>query len=242
MLGILLIAIVLLGCEKEQTVSEKQVINGCDLFEECEVAEPTTSDTTIKESYEYYNGKTNSSGKAYRTVVLSDDHPFVLADLEDIVKMINKNRTFYVYIGDEKCPWCRSVIEKAVEISKEYDIDTIYYLKIWDDEGNEILRDKYVLKDGIPVVDTEASVEYYRLLNDWNEYLNDYTLNDDGLIFYVGEKRIYAPSFIFVEHGVIKALVSGISEKQSDSRQELSEEILLDEEEIFREFFSSSDR
>ena len=41
-----------------------------------------------------------------------------------------------------------NIIEKAIEGANNNGIDKIYYVAIWDDEGNEILRDKYERKDG----------------------------------------------------------------------------------------------
>ena len=38
--------------------------------------------------------------------------------------------------------------EKSIEVAKEKNIEKIYYIDIWDDDGNEILRDKYILHDG----------------------------------------------------------------------------------------------
>lgn len=232
------ILFVLCGCSVNNKEEEK-TISGCDIFSECEnTIEAGVSNMTIKEAYEYYNGKTNSSGKEYRTVHLPEDHALVKMSPEDIVRMIENNEKFYVYIGDEKCPWCRSVIEKAIEVAKDNAVDKIYYLKIWDDEGNEILRDKFVYEDGSLVMDTVASDAYYQLLDYWKDYLSDYTLNVDGQTIEVGEKRIYAPNFVCIKDGEIRSLVTGISDKQSDSYQNLSEEILKDEEAIFEEFFA----
>ena len=53
------------------------------------------------------------------------------------------------------------------------------------------------------------------------------------------EKRIYAPNFIYIENGEAKKLAEGISEKQSDSREELTEEILKEEQEQFESFFQN---
>ena len=54
----------------------------------------------------------------------------------------------------------------------------------------------------------------------------------------VGEKRLFAPSYIYIENGEAKKLTTGISDKQTDSRQELNDEILEDEEKHFKEFFN----
>ena len=100
------------------------------------------------------------------------------------------------------------------------------------------MRDKFVYEDGSLVMDTVASDAYYQLLDYWKDYLSDYTLNVDGQTIEVGEKRIYAPNFVYIKDGEIRSLVTGISDKQSDSYQNLSEEILKDEEAIFEEFFA----
>ena len=68
--------------------------------------------------------------------------------------------------------------------------------------------------------------------------LDDYTLTtQDGDEIRVGEKRIYAPNFIYVKNGTPLKLEEGISSKQSTSNQELTEDILKDEEELFTKFF-----
>ena len=53
-----------------------------------------------------------------------------------------------------------------------------------------------------------------------------------------GEKRIYAPNYIYVSEGKAIRMTTGISDKQTDSREELTDEILDDEEKLFSEFFA----
>ena len=69
--------------------------------------------------------------------------------------------------------------------------------------------------------------------------MEDYTLTVDEDTIDVGEKRIYAPNFFYMEDGVLKKMTTGISEKQEDSREELTKEILEDEEKLFSEFFTN---
>ena len=118
-------------------------------------------------------------------------------------------------------------------------IEKIYYIKIWDNEGNEVLRSKYTLnKKNKPELVTPATDDYYTLLKIFKDLLPDYTLTtSDGKEIKIGEKRIFAPNFIYIEEGVAKTLVEGISDKQTDSREKLTEEMLKDEEEIFNKFF-----
>lgn len=196
----------------------------------------------FKNDYESVNGKENKNGKAHRTLTISENNPFVTVAPEDIVKKIEAKETFYVYFGSKLCPWCRSAIEKAIEVANDYEIKTIYYVDIWDDEGNEILRDKYVLDDeGNPKLESEGTEAYKKLLEAFDNVLENYTLtNDNDEKVDVGEKRIYAPNYIYVKDGKAKKLVTGNSDKQKDSREELTKEILADEQEQFEGFFAET--
>lgn len=192
----------------------------------------------FKEEYESLNGKENKMGKVHRTVTISEDNPYVKVTPKEIVDMIKNKKTFYLYVGDPLCPWCRSVIEQSIKSAKDNSIEKIYYIDIWDEEGNEILRDKYELVDGEVKESSKGTKEYYQLLKYLNPVLEDYTLTDsDGNKVEVGEKRIYAPNYFFIKDGVVKFMTSGNSDKQKDSREELTKEILKDEEEMFDELF-----
>lgn len=193
----------------------------------------------FKIDYESLNGKESSSGKIYRTITIDEDNPFEKVEASKIVEMINNKETFYVYFGDELCPWCRSVIEKFIEVSKNKNIKKVYYVKIWDKEGTEILRSKFKLNESGELENViKGTDDYYKLLTAFDSLLSPYTLTDsEGNKVETGEKRIFAPNFIYVENGVPVKLVEGISSKQTDSRGELTDEILKDEEEEFVKFF-----
>lgn len=211
----------------------------CTKEEEQKEAKKTPA-ILFKEDYEALNGKTNKSGKEHRTVNIDEKNPFMEVSASKILEMINNKKTFYVYFGSSLCPWCRSAIEKATEISKKMKINRIYYVDIWDEEGNEILRDKYELKDNKATKTQDGTEEYYKLLEAFKSVLSDYKLtNDKGKSVSTKEKRIYAPNYIYVKNGKAVKLVEGTSDKQKDSREELTEEMLQDEEKIFTEFFDN---
>ena len=194
----------------------------------------------FKEEYESFNGKKNNYFE-YRTLSINDDNPFVYSTAEDIVKRIENKETFIVYFGDPECPWCRSVIEEAVASANEIDIEKIYYVRMWDGFHNEILRDTYELEDGTPKEKSKGTEAYYKLLNYFFNLLEDYTLTDDNdNIVDVGEKRLFAPSFISIENGNAKELIQGISEKQESYNSKLTEEIKNEEKEIFDKFYKKT--
>lgn len=217
-IGLILLSVT--GCGKEKVESNADALK-------------------FKEEYEAINGVANSSGKEHRTLSISEDNPFVYVTGEEIVEKIENNETFYVYFGSPYCPWCRSVIEKSIEVAKKNNIDTIYYVDIWDGDHIEILRDTYQLNDsGEPELVSEVGKGYKDLLKYFDNVLSDYTLTDaDGNKVSVGEKRIFAPNFIYIENGKAIKLTSAISKNQKDAREELSNKILEDEEKEFNEFF-----
>ncbi len=193
----------------------------------------------FKEDYEELNGTTNSRGVEHRTITISKDNKFVEVTPSEILKKIENKETFYVYFGSRLCPWCRSVIEKADEISRNRKISKIYYVDVWDDQGVEIFRDKYEVIDKELKQTFKGAKEYKKILNSIDQdLLRDYVItNSDGSTIEVGEKRIYAPNFVYFEKGKGIRLTNGKSEKQTDAREKLTKEMLKDEEKVFNEFF-----
>ena len=195
----------------------------------------------FKNDYESINGKATSSTseRTFREVTIDDKNPFEHVSQDEVVKMIENGETFYLYVGDKMCPWCRSVIEMASKVAIDKKVSKIYYINIWDDEHNEIFRDKYELtEDGKLNQTVEGTKAYHTLLEKFDSVLSDYTLTDaDGNKVETGEKRIYAPNFFYIKKGEVKEMIEGISEKQTDAYGELTEEILEDEKTAFEDFF-----
>ena len=120
-------------------------------------------------------------------------------------------------------------------------IKKIYSVDIWNGFHNEIIRDTYKLNDKNEAEkEKDGTKEYYKLLEKFDNLLEDYTLTtDDGEEVKVGEKRIFAPDFIYVENGVAKRITSATSENQKDADAKLTKEILKDEEKSFDNFFKN---
>lgn len=196
----------------------------------------------FKKEYESLNGKVNASGVGYRSINVDKDNPYVYVSAEEIVKKIDNKETFFLYIGDKQCPWCRSVIETSINVAKEFGIKKIYYINIWDDDHNEILRDKYVLNDkNEPVVMTAGTSAYKKLLTAFDSLLNEYTLTtESGEKVSVNEKRIMAPSYIYVKEGKAIKLTEGIAPSQATANQEMTKEMIEESTKLFRELFALS--
>ena len=193
---------------------------------------------SFKSEYEGLNGTVNASGKENRTITIPEENPFVMATAEEIVQKAEAKETFYVVYSDPLCPWCRSVMETACKTAKQNQISTIYAVDIWDDDGKEILRDQYKLDQGTLTKVSDGTEAYQKTLDLFGSVLSDYTLSDDnGTKYSVGEKRIYAPNFLYIKNGEAVGMTEGISELQKDAREPLSDAVLKDEEKIFNHFF-----
>ncbi len=105
-------------------------------------------------------------------------------------------------------------------------------------EWNEIHRDKQELVDEKATKTIEGTEAYTKLLGYFKDVLDDYTLTDDnGKKIELGIKRIFAPNYFRIKKGKVSLMIDGISEKQTDSREELTKEMLDDEEKEFNSLF-----
>lgn len=177
----------------------------------------------FKEEYESLNGK-SSNNRKYRKVSIAEDNPIRYQTAGDIVKMIEDKKTFIVYFGFDSCPWCRSVVPTLLEVAKDLEVDTIYYVDVKE------IRDVLKLGENDEVIqEKEGDAAYYKLLELLDPVLEKYTLtNDDKKEIDTEEKRIYAPNVISVVDGKAVELESGISDKQTDAYMKLTEEMKKD--------------
>lgn len=210
-----------------------------ELFNESEIPEPKEENTNalkFKKEYESVNGMEIGENKV-RELSIPEDNPFIYKSAEDIVEMINNKETFIVYFGFIKCPWCRSVLPSMIESAKKKNIDKIYYVDVLD------IRDAYELDDKHKLVKTKDGSEgYNKLIDLLSSILEDYspltyTKGKKTIKVKVNEKRIYAPNIVIVKNGKPIALESGVSEKQKNAYQELTDDMTCEMKEAFNCFF-----
>lgn len=193
----------------------------------------------FKMEYENYNAKETRYGQTYQTLEISKKNKIKYSNYEEIINIINKG-TGIIYLGFPECPWCRTAIPVLFDVVEDNSIDTIYYLNIKND------RDSYVVEEGKVQYaldengnEIKGSEGYKSLLEELDEYLDDYTITVDGKTYEVGEKRIYAPSVIFVKDGNVLGIqvstVSGqksgfdkLTEEQYEELYNIYEDYILD--------------
>lgn len=105
---------------------------------------------------------------------VSDNNPYVYRSIDEIIKILENGKGI-VYLGFPECPWCQAYVPYLEDVVKEVGNNKIYYYNILNDRKEETENYKKILE----------------LLGEYVEY------NDEG------DKRIYAPTVIFVNNGEI---------------------------------------
>lgn len=180
----------------------------------------------FKEEYEALNGVIVYKDLKYSNLEIDENNPIKYSNYDEIINII-KEGSGIIYLGFPECPWCRSALPILFNAVKENDINTIYYLNIKND------RDSYVVKDEKLVyeVDNEGKEKkgtegYFKLLEVLDKHLTEYTISYEGKTYETGEKRIYAPTVIFVRDGKVLGLhVSTVSSQKSGFDKMTDEQI-----------------
>jgi predicted bacteriocin transport accessory protein len=205
--------------------------------------QPRQAALDFKAEYERLNGKEARSGLEWRSLNISETNPYIKTTAEDIADKIKNGETFYLYVGDDQCPWCRSGIEKMIEVAKKNNIKDIYYIDFWDDDHKEILRDLYEVEIGkknkVSFKQTrEASDAYKTIVEAVKDFAQDYTITKDGKEYNVGVKRTFGGDHFYFKDGKCEKYTSLRSDKLAGSFDDLTEEVLNDQETKFNEFFN----
>lgn len=198
-----------------------------ELYAENDIPITTVTDAyKFKNEYESVNNNDLGNGKKVRELTIADNNPFVYKTPEELVKMVEEDKTFVVYFGFNTCPWCRSVITSLIDSALENGIKKVYYVDVKD------IRDTYELNDNNEAIRTKEGTDaYYRLLELLNPVLNDYTplkyetKKGKTKEVKIDEKRIYAPNVVVVKNGEAISMESGIVEELADPYMDLDDGI-----------------
>lgn len=184
----------------------------------------TKDSIKFKDEYEAINNTKNASGKTYKKLDIDKSNPIKYSNYDELLDII-ENKTGIIYLGFPDCPWCRTAIPVLFETAKDNKIDTIYYLNIKSE------RDFYVVENGELAynlddngTEMKGTEGYFKLLDALSEHLSDYVIEFEGRTYEVGEKRIYAPSVIFVRDGEILGIQVSTIESQIDPYESLTKE------------------
>lgn len=172
----------------------------------------------FKKEYESLNGE------EYLEININKNNPIEYADYDKLLEVIT-NGTGIIYLGFPECPWCRNALPVLLDVAKDNKVDTIYYMNILNERDSYVVEDNklvYALdEEGNPKKGTEG---YFKLLEALDKHLSDYVVSFDGKTYEVGEKRIYAPTMIFVRDGKVVGLHVSTVDSQKNPKEKLTHE------------------
>ena len=169
-----------------------------------------TGDTKFYDEYTSYNNKENSNGKYYPEVTIDKNNLYYYAS-EDEVKELLNNGTGVLYLGFPTCPWCRNMVSVLNEAGKDYGIAKINYYDIKD------IRSSFSFDDSNNLVKKDGTAFYSFLLEKLDNVLTEYGVYDkNNELVDTGEKRLYAPTVVFIKDGVVKEIIEGTVDSQND--------------------------
>lgn len=100
------------------------------------ITEVTSGAVKFKYEYENLNGTKTLSGETYNTLNIDLDNPIKYVTLNELVNIID-NEDAYIYISSPSCPFCRATVETLLQITKELNIDTLYYFDAFKENSEE---------------------------------------------------------------------------------------------------------
>lgn len=196
-----------------------------------------TDSVKFKKEYEALNGDVAYKEYKYQKLTIDSNNPVVYADYDELVDVI-ENKTGVIYLGFPNCPWCRTALPVLLDVLEDYKVDKLYYMNIYD------IRDSYTLVDGKVVIAKDEDGKkikgtdgYFKLLDALDSVLDDYVLTDpEGAEYNVGEKRIYAPTVVFVKDGKIIGAHIDTVETQDNGFDPLTKEEKKELYEIYEDY------
>ncbi len=153
----------------------------------------------FKEEYESYNNMALEGNPSlhHREVNIDKENSIKYASADDIEKMVTDKASGVIYLGFPTCPWCRNAIGVLLDVAKSRNVNEIKYINIYD------MRTMWTVKDDKLEVTRKGTDDYYKLLELFDSVLEDYQYEADDKSYDTGEKRIYAPTIIFIKDGEI---------------------------------------
>ena len=192
----------------------------------------------FKNEYESLNNLENYKNNQMK---IDSNNPIKYSNYDEIIDII-KNKTGIIYLGFPECPWCRRSVSVLLDVSKDMKIDKIYYLNIKDE------RDSYEVQDGKLTyakddngLEKKGTKGYFKLLKLLDEHLTDYVISYEDKLYEVGEKRIYAPTVVFVKDGKIIGLHVSTVASHTDASVPLTKEQYNELYEIYEDYILELD-
>jgi len=103
----------------------------------------------FEREYEKLNNKMTSDGREYPFVDVPSDNVIRYSSYEELVKIIDNKDDAVIYLGNNACLYCRTVVQVLLDVSSNTEIDKIYYIDVRNESSKvgkivEVIGDKII--------------------------------------------------------------------------------------------------
>jgi len=183
----------------------------------------TEDELKFKNEYENINGTNYNEDNIYKTVNIENDNNVVYVNDSEILKLLEEG-TNIIYFGWPECNWCRSIVPTLLETIKENEIDTLYYYNF------KSLRVAYENNNDPKKVEIYESI--IKIIGEDIETTFDKDSDRSG------EKKILAPTVVFIKDGKYVGLHVKTVDSHLKSSDELDEKQLLELKNIYQDLIN----
>lgn len=179
----------------------------------------TEEEIKFKDEYENNNGIELAENYILKTINIESDNNVKYVNDDQILSLLSSG-TNVIYFGWSDCNWCRTVVPVLVSTLKENDVDTLYYYNFKN------LRTAYENDN-----DDKKTKIYEEILNiigdDISSVFDENSLKN-------GEKKILAPTVVFVKDGEYVGLHVKSVDSQLNSTDDLNKEQINELKDIYQ--------
>lgn len=160
----------------------------------------------FKQEYESLNGKEIAENYSLKNVEIISDNNIKYVKDDEILNLLNKG-TNVIYFGWADCNWCRSIVPTLIDVLKDNNIEKLYY---YDFKNLRSAYEKNTDKGKVSI--------YEGILDVIGEDITS-LFGEDSLRS--NEKKILAPTVVFIKDGEYV----GLHVKSVDSQEESTDEL-----------------
>lgn len=168
----------------------------------------TEDEISFKDEYETLNGIELAENYVLKTVNIDSDNNVKYVSDDEILDLLT-NGTNVIYFGWADCNWCRSVIPTLINVLKDNEINTLYYYDF------KKIRAAYENNNDAKKVEI-----YEEILNIIGDDITSVFAEDS---LKNGEKKILAPTVVFIRDGNYIGLHFKSVDSQVSSSDDLTE-------------------
>lgn len=185
----------------------------------------TDDEVKFKEEYESLNGTSYKEDYILKNVDIESDNNIKYVSDSEILSLLEEG-TNIIYFGWADCNWCRSIVPTLIKTIKENEIETIYYYDF------KSLRNAYENNS-----DKEKVEIYEKIIDIIGEDIESVFAEESER---KGEKKVLAPTVIFIKNGKFNGLHVKSVDSQEKSTDDLAEKELEELKKIYQNYIDET--